>query len=369
MLSGNGISTHIAAFWRRRLNNRDRLGNNVTSRWAQLLERVPLGRDRPLQAYGCTFAICAFALFVRLLAEPVLPAGFPYVSFFPAVILSTFLFGVGPGAMAGVLCGVIAWYCFIPPYFAMKMSGGIAFALIFYTVVVIIDILLIDWMQRANRRLALERERSERLAERSELLFRELQHRVSNNLQVISGLLSLQIRGVADQTARLALDDAARRLALIGRIHRQLYNPHGEQLHLAAFLSELGGDLVDASGKSGVDYRVEAPEDIDLAPEAAVPMALIIAEAVTNAIEHGLADRDRGEILIEVWQREDGSLDIDISDDGAGLPQGFDLAMTDSLGLRLAQMLARQLQGSFTLSGGARTVARLRLPGTRFTTA
>lgn len=334
----------------------------MTSRWAKLLERVPLGRDRPLLAYGCSAAICAFALFVRLLAEPVLHAGFPYVSFFPAVILSTFLFGVGPGAVAGLLCGLIAWYFFIPPTFDVKMSGGIAFALVFYAVVVIIDIALIDWMQRANRRLAAERERSERLAERGELLFRELQHRVSNNLQVVSGLLSLQMRGVTDEAAKLALDEAARRLGLIGRIHRQLYSPHGDQLHLAAFLAQLGADIVDASGKDGIVYRVEAPEDIDLAPEAAVPMALIIAEAVSNAIEHGLADRDRGEILIEVWERKDGSLDIDVSDDGAGLPPGFDLAMTDSLGLRLAQMLARQLRGSFILSGGQRTVARLRLP-------
>nr|WP_235399081.1 histidine kinase dimerization/phosphoacceptor domain -containing protein [Sphingomonas sp. SRS2] len=334
----------------------------MASPWAQLLERLPLGRDRPMLAYGCTLAICAVSFSVRMLAEPLLPAGFPYVSFFPAVILSTFLFGVRPGILAGILCGLIAWYCFIPPYFAVKITGGIVFALGFYSVVVVIDILLIDWMQRANRRLADERERSERLAERGELLFRELQHRVSNNLQVVSGLLSLQMRGISDETARLALDDAARRLALIGRIHRQLYNPHGDQLHLAAFLTELGADLVEASGKAGVDFRVEAPEDIDLAPEAAVPMALIVAEAVTNAIEHGLAGREKGEVLIEVWQRKDGSLDIDVSDDGAGLPSGFDLATTDSLGLRLAQMLARQLRGSFILSGGTRTVARLRLP-------
>lgn len=133
-------------------------------------------------------------------------------------------------------------------------------------------------------------------------------------------------------------------------------------MHLAAFLGQLGADIVDASGKMGIVYRVEAPENIDLAPEAAVPMALIIAEAVTNAIEHGLAGRETGEIVIEVWQRADGSLDIDVSDDGLGLPPGFDLTAGESLGLRLAQMLARQLRGSFVLSRGARTVARLSLP-------
>ena len=314
-------------------------------------------------AYGCVVAICVVALGVRLLARPILPSGYPYICFFPAVILSTFLFGVRPGIVAGALCGFIAWYCFIPPFFTVKMSGSILFALTFYAAVVAIDIVLIDAMQRANRRLSEERERNQRLAERGELLFSELQHRVSNNLQVVSGLLSLQMRDITDAPARLALDDAARRLALIGRIHRQLYNPHGDQLHLAAFLRELGADLLEASGKTRIDYRVEAPEDIELAAEAAVPMALIIAETVTNAIEHGFAERETGEILIQVWQRKDGTLDIDVSNDGVVLPRGFDLASTDSLGLRLAQMLARQLRGSFTLSGGRRTVARLRLPG------
>ena len=313
--------------------------------------------------YGCTVAICGVALGIRLLAKPILPSGYPYICFFPAVILSTFLFGTRPGIVAGTLGGLIAWYCFIPPTFAIKMSVSILFALIFYSAVVAIDIVLIAAMQRANHRLAKERGRSQHLAERGELLFRELQHRVSNNLQVVSGLLSLQMRDITDPAARFALDDAAGRLALIGRIHRQLYSPHGDQLHLAAFLNELGADLIEASGKTSIKYRVEAPEDIGLAPEAAVPMALIVAEAVTNAIEHGFAGRETGLILIQVWQRADGALDIDVSDDGAGLPPGFDLKATESLGLRLAQMLARQLRGSFTLSADGRTVARLRLPG------
>lgn len=329
--------------------------------WAHVLERLPLGRDRPVLTYGITILICCCALGARLLATPILPSGYPYVSFFPAVILSTFLFGVRPGILAGMLCGAIAWYCFIPPEYAVKMSGAILFALGFYSVVVAIDILLIDWMQRANHYLAEERERSRLLADRSELLFRELQHRVSNNLQVVSGLLALQMRDISDSAARLALDDAARRLALIGRIHRQLYSPHGDQLHLAVFLEQLGADLIDASGKTGVDYSVAAPRDIDLPPEAAVPLALIIAEAVSNAIEHGVAGRETGRIMIRVADHG-GALDIEVSDDGAGLPEGFDLAQASSLGLRLAQMLARQLGGTFSLTGGVHTIARLRLP-------
>lgn len=312
--------------------------------------------------YGGAVAITGLALTIRFLANPLLPLGYPYVAFFPAVILTTFLFGVRPGALSAILCAILAWYFFIPPVFSVKMSGGIAFALTFYAAVVTIDIVLIDWMQRANHRLADERERSRLLAERGELLFRELQHRVSNNLQVIGGLLALQMRSVADPAAREALDDASRRLGLIGRIHRQLYDPQGEQLDLAAFLTQLAADLIDAGGKPGISCRVEAKTDIHLPSEAVVPIALIVAEAVANAIEHGFAGRAAGDVVIHAACDESGRLELMVTDNGAGLPPGFDLAHSDSLGLRLAQMLARQLGGSFMLEGGpGGAIARLRL--------
>ena len=327
-----------------------------------MLERLPLAGDRPVLAYGCAVAICGLAFLVRLFAMPKVPIGYPYVSFFPAVILSTFLFGIGPGIVAGVLCGFLAWYVFIPPLYEAKLTGAVVFALGFYSLVVAIDVLLVHWLQKTNRRLTCERERNRRLAERGELLFRELQHRVSNNLQVVSGLLSLQMRDISDQAAQVALEEGARRLALIGRIHRELYSPHGEQLHLAAFLEQLVADVIDASGKPGIGCQVEAEEDFDLASEAAVPMALIVAEAVANAIEHGFAGRQSGMILIRATRAADGALELSVIDEGARLPADFDLATTDSLGLKLAQMLAQQLGGTFHLVGGNRTIAQLRLP-------
>jgi two-component system, sensor histidine kinase PdtaS len=333
----------------------------LTGSGATVLERFPLACGRPLLAYSAAAGISMLALAVRLLADPSMPAGYPYVAFFPAVILSTFLFGVGPGILAGLVCGLVAWYCFMPPQFSVKMSASIAFALGFYALVVAIDIMLIDWMQRANRRLAVERERSRQLAERTELLFRELQHRVSNNLQVVGGLLALQIRSVSDGKARAALEEASRRLALIGRIQRQLYDPHGEQLDLAAFFDQLGADLIESGSKPGIAFRIEAEAGIRLPAQVAVPIALIVAESVSNAIEHGFADRDTGEIGVQAFS-EAGSLRIAVTDDGAGLPPGFDLAASDSLGLRLAQMLARQLGGTFSIESGGGTTARLILP-------
>ena len=326
-----------------------------------MLERLPLGRDRPSLAYGGTILLCAISTGIRLLASAHLLVGYPFIAFFPTVMLSTFLFGVRPGILAGLICGIVAWYCFLPPVFAVKMTTSIIFALAFYAAVVAINIMLIHSLQRINGGLVEERERNRQLAERGELLFRELQHRVSNNLQVVSGLLALQMRDIADEAARHALDEAARRLGLIGRIHRQLYSPHGDQIQLSAFLEQLGADLIDASGRAGVELRVKVDEDVHMPADSAVPIALIVAEAVANAIEHGFAGREHGHILVRAAQAGD-VLEIVVADDGAGLPAGFALDGSDSLGLKLARMLAQQLGGEFGLTSGDGTIARLRLP-------
>ncbi len=128
-------------------------------------------------------------------------ARLPYVTFFPAVIVASFLFGVRLGSVSAILCGLLAWYFFIPPHHSFVLTRATGFALAFYLFVVATDLSLVHWMQTANRQLARERERSESLAVTRELLFRELQHRVSNNLQVAAGLLSMQKRRLADADA------------------------------------------------------------------------------------------------------------------------------------------------------------------------
>lgn len=335
----------------------EKLGNSGRS----VLERLPLGRDRPWLAYGCALLICGVSFAIRSFVQAEMPIGYPYIAFFPTVMLSTFLFGLGPGIMASILCGIVAWFCFLPPMFEVKLTRSVLFALFFYAVVCTVNVALIDTLQRLTLRLINGRERNRRLAERSELLFRELQHRVSNNLQVVSGLLALQIRDISDEKAREALDEAARRLGLIGRIHRQLYSPHGEQLQLSAFLEQLGADILDSGGKDRILLDVMVDEDVQLPAESAVPVALIVAEAVSNALEHGFAGRDAGHILVRAVQAGN-SLEIIVADDGNGLPEGFTLDHTDSLGLKLARMLALQLAGEFGLSSNGGTIARLRLP-------
>lgn len=330
-----------------------------TSHW---LERLPIAQGKPLAAFAATCGLIAASYFLRVIAAPWLPPGFPYVTFFPAVIIASFLFGVRMGLFAGVACGLLAWFFFIPPYGSFALTSGSVVALGFYILVIGTDLLIIHWLQRTNNRLADQRELTRKLAETRALLFGELQHRVSNNLQVAAGLLSLSKRRVTEPEGKAAIDEASRRLALIGRISRQLYDAGGATRSMREFLEPLCADVIDASGRTGIRCTVNVAEDAPLSPDAAIPLALIVAEAMANAIEHGFADRDHG--LIEVDLARDGEtmVRVEIRDDGHGLPTGFEIEASNSLGLRIATMLAEQLNGRFELLAGRGTTARLSLP-------
>lgn len=303
----------------------------------------------------------ALALWIRHAADGTLPPGFPFLTFFPAVILVSVLFGARYGSAAAAVGGLLAWYFFIPPKNTVHLDPGSLAAMGFYILVVATDVLIIHWMQRANGHLAQERERNAALARTRALLFDELQHRVSNNLQAVAGLLALQRRRLADPLAAAALAEASQRVALIGRISRRLYDADESGKDLAAFLTALLDDVVEANGRSDIARMVDCPSDLRLSTEQALPVALVVAESIANAIEHGLADHRAPAIAIEV--NADGrQVSITVVDNGGKLPADFSAEGTTSLGLSIATMLARQTGGSYDVTGGARTRACLTLP-------
>jgi two-component sensor histidine kinase len=342
------------------------------------IERLPLIPERPLVRYGTTVALCILAAWLRWELDAAFPPGYPYLTFFPAVILSSFLFGPRPGIMAAVICGFFAWYLFIPPRFGLALDYKSLVSLAFYTGVVAVDIALVHLMQRFNARLHLAQEEvrllaEERgvLAERTELLFQELQHRVGNNLQMIGAVLSLQLRGLEEPTARRAIANAAGRLQVIGRIQRQLYRPDGELVPLDRFVHDLSGQVMDSSGREDIACKVAVEPGIVLRPDAAVPVALILSEAMANALEHGLAARDSGLIRIDVRRQSEG-IALSVEDDGAGLAPDFEPDHAESIGLRISRVLSRQLEARLTLenlpcdSGRSGAKMTLHLPPSRF---
>jgi two-component sensor histidine kinase len=187
---------------------------------------------------------------------------------------------------------------------------------------------------------------------RAELLAKETDHRVMNSLQLISSLLRLQrgaLGGDTGASEQLAL--AANRVSAVARVHQHLYAGDGDGLiDCGAYLRRLCDDL---SRTLRPDQTAIGVEVVDAALPTAriVPLGLIVAELVTNAAKHGA-----GEIGVSLGHPEPGEYALSVSDEGAGLPAGYDPAATGGLGMRVISALVGQLRGRlvFGTNGGGR---------------
>ncbi|MGE5478785.1 MAG: sensor histidine kinase [Bacteroidales bacterium] len=315
----------------------------------------------PVLGYGLGLALFAGALGLRLALAEWLPPGFPYLTFFPAVIITAFVAGSGPGILTAFLGGVAAWWFFIPPTHTLALHPGSALALAFYAVIVAVDIALIHVMNAALRRLDDERQRSARLGHQAQVMFSELQHRVSNNLQLISSLLQIQAAKTMDCDALKALEEAGSRIATLGRLHRLLHNPAEQAVDMGAFLRTLCRDVIDAAGAEQVEWTVTA-QPVGIATDHLVPTALIVTELLSNALEHAFPDGRRGRIEVALHPLgEGGGFRLAVRDNGAGLPASFRLEDQTSLGLQIARSLAGQIGGRLSMERENGTVCTLQV--------
>lgn len=335
----------------------------MQSGWLGKIERLPIATQRPWIGYAVAILACWVAVVVRWVVGGPLIAGYPFITFVPAVVLTAFFFGPRPGIFAGVLSWFAARYYFIMPVHSFVLTPPVIASIPFYAAIVAVDIAIIHFMQRANHELREQRETSLKHTELREIMFSELQHRVSNKLQIVASLLTLQKRRVIDPDAQKALEDAALRVGMIGRISRALHDPERGGLGVGAFIEQVGRDIVETAGAHDVRLIVHAEPDAELSDDSGVPIALIVAETISNALEHGFQSRGAGEIRIDVRRVGESELLLTIADDGVGIAPGFDSATSSSLGLKIANTLARQLKGSFALRPGQHggTVAELRV--------
>lgn len=199
------------------------------------------------------------------------------------------------------------------------------------------------------------------------VLLNEVHHRVKNNLQVISSLLSLQAQHVDDPRLRQALGESQGRVRAMALTHQLLYERKDySRIDLGDYLERLLQLLLSSyrgSNAGRIALRSELPiEQLYLDFERAIPCGLIVNELVTNAFKHGFPDGQQGEITIALLA--DGSdLLVSVTDNGIGLPDAFDLKQVRSLGLQLVPLLVDQLAGSFTREAGPGTRFLLRFPG------
>ena len=212
------------------------------------------------------------------------------------------------------------------------------------------------------RTLKTERDRlAASLAEKDTLL-KEVHHRVKNNLQVIASLLRLQADGIGDPRLTVALRESQNRVESMALIHEQLYETENlREVDLARHASLLASNLVHSYA---VDDRISwdvSIEPVSLAVDRAIPAGLILNELISNAFKHAFPGGRKGSLSIE-GRRCDGSVVLEVRDDGVGIPEDVDPARPKSLGLEIVAILTRQLKGTLEIERGRGALCRVTFP-------
>lgn len=184
-----------------------------------------------------------------------------------------------------------------------------------------------------------------------ELLLREIHHRVKNNLQIISSLLSLQMKKIHDPTANAALRTSLSRIRSISLIHEQLYliGQQASNNDLGTYLRDLAEEIfrLHSISPERISLRLDlAVVRIDF--DRLIHLALIFNELLTNTFKHAFNPTESGEVTIRLRQRLNQVV-LTVQDNGKGLPANFLLEATPTVGLQLTTNLVRQAKGQFNL--------------------
>jgi two-component sensor histidine kinase len=232
-----------------------------------------------------------------------------------------------------------------------------------------IDFLVLPLIQGEDRIGAIvllqnvtELRRLDRALVTKDATIREIHHRVKNNLQTVSALLRLQSRRIDDPSAAAALDEAVRRIASIALVHETLSNSDETTVAFDEVLTSLVTHSLELSPRMS-QLKIERIGKIgSLESRLATPLSLVVTELIHNALEHGLATSGT-HLRIELQRYSNEGL-VTISDDGVGLPDGFNLATSSNLGLQIVLTLTEnELNGELKLESSEKgTQAKLRFP-------
>lgn len=188
-----------------------------------------------------------------------------------------------------------------------------------------------------------------------EVLLSEIHHRVKNNLQLLSSMLSLQARTASPETQH-ALAEGQRRIDSIALVHEQLYGSRNlSAVNLARYTEALIPELCRASG---VGERVAVAlelADVELGPERAIPCGLVLSELVTNAFKHAFPGERSGTLQVAIEKLPASKLRLTVKDDGIGLDREFPPRREGSLGLDLVAIFAKQLDAEIVVERAAGT--------------
>ena len=286
---------------------------------------------RLVTPYASAVAIVAVAFLIRWMFDTLLPPGFPFLTFFPAVIITAFAFGLWPSAIAGALGLLLSWYFFVPPLNSFALESGGILALVFYLFIVIVDVLLTHLAIGAIFESDNAIRAKEDLTKFQELLIRELDHRIKNLFAVVASVVKLSAR-YAGSANELAEDSSARILAL-SRSHSSLWRLGKDA---DATVQSIAGQVLEpflASHAGRIRITGTSPvPDIRLVQI----LSLIFHELATNAVKYGALAGHNGEVAISSPSNDSHSLTVvweeSVSSDFQdGRQKGFGTELIDRL--------------------------------------
>jgi len=325
------------------------------------IDRAIALRQNAWAGFAIGLALLVVALGVRFALKTQL-APFPFLTFFPAIILTALLGGARPAIAVTVLSGIAAWVLFMGPASNGQITPSAIVGIGFYLFVAAIDISLIEMLHRVVQRQREQRAELARAVDMRESMFKELQHRVANNMQFVAAMLGMQQRQVEGTPAAAALEQAGARLRAMSRAHRLLYDPANADRMIGPLIEELCHDLLEATGAKNIVIRVETP-DVRMPIDRVLTLSMVITEAITNALKHAYPDGRAGTIRVTLEKLPNDQMALIVADDGVGMKPGANVTQTHSLGMRIARALAQQVRGELSLSPlNPGTALELRFP-------
>ncbi len=225
------------------------------------------------------------------------------------------------------------WFAFLSILFAVYLLGGV----------------FGRNLLKAHHKLYKSRREVQARIEEKETLLKEVHHRVKNNLQTVSSLLSLQSRSIEDDKISSIIKSSQNRVVSMAMVHEMLYkrDDYLSKIELKPYIEELCEYLIRSikGGTNTIDLKLDIA-DIKLSIDTVIPLGLIINETVTNALKYGFPEENSGEILIKLSAQEEKKYELYLGDNGIGFPESVNPKKSKSLGLKLIHNLSRQLRGT-----------------------
>lgn len=223
-------------------------------------------------------------------------------------------------------------------------------------------LLVVGFISYLYRRIKAQKVLIDKSLEQKEALLREIHHRVKNNLQIISSLLSLQSRQIDDPKAHEIFTESKNRVKSMALIHQNLYQEEDLiGVDIPKYIDHLANNLVSTYQLGEQLNVITDVDDIKMDVEMIIPIGLILNELITNALKYAYKQTNHAQMRI-VFKRKNDNLILSVEDNGSGMPDDFDINNSKGLGFKLVKTFMKKLKGEIRIEKAEGTKIVLSFP-------